>query len=61
MVSLLARDAIETWKLWLAQHIAPTGDVALGRRAAAEFDVWRSHKALPSDGHFGRQLPLIAR
>ena len=61
MVSTLGRDAIATWKLFLAQHVATTGDVALGRRAAAEFDAWRRHNPLPTADADARLRPIIAR
>ena len=63
MVSTLGRDAIALWKLFLAQHVATTGDVALGRRAASEFDAWRRHNPLPTaDANAAARLrPIIAR
>lgn len=63
MVSTLGRDAIAMWRLWLAQHVATTGDIALGRRAAAEFDAWRRHHPLPTDDDDAAVplRPIIAR
>ena len=56
MVAALAADAIATWRLWLDQHVAATGDVTLGRRSLAEFEVWRSRNPLPMANGLGRPL-----
>jgi len=61
MLLTLAREAVATWRLWLAQHVAATGDVALGRRAAAEFDVWRTRHPLPTVGPCDRSRSTTAR
>ena len=56
MVTALAADAVATWRLWLDQQVAATGDVALGRRSLAEFEVWRSRNPLPTTDGLGRPL-----
>ena len=61
MVSMLSDAAIATMKLWLAQYVAATGDVVLGRRATAEFDAWGRRQSLPTAGTAARLRPIIAR
>jgi hypothetical protein len=61
MVAVLGDRAIATWRLWLAQHVAAVGDVALGRRSLAEFERWRTSHPLPTTDSLRRPLPTIAR
>lgn len=61
MVTALAGHAIATWRLWLAQHVAATGDVALGRCSLADLDMWRARHPLPTTDALGRLLPVNPR
>jgi hypothetical protein len=61
MVAVLGGRAIATWRRWLEQHVAASGDVALGRRSLAEFERWRALSPLPTNDPFGRPLPVIAQ
>ena len=60
MVAVLGDRAIATWRLWLEQHVAASGDVELGRRSLAELEQWRAEHPLPTTDALGRPLPVVA-
>lgn len=60
MVAVLYSRAIATWQLWLEQHVAACGDIALGRRSLAEFERWCARNPLPTTDTLGRPLPVVA-
>ncbi len=60
MVAVLGSRAIATWRLWLEQHVAASGDIALGRRSLTEFERWRARHPLPTTDALGRPLPIVA-
>jgi len=60
MAAVLGARAIATWKLWLEQHVASRGDIALGRRSLAECERWRDSHPLPTTDALGRPLPVTA-
>lgn len=61
MAAMLVRRGIAVWQLWLAHHVAATGDVALGRRATQQLAAWRRRHPLPTTDARGRPLPVTAR
>jgi hypothetical protein len=59
LVTVLAANARAAWQLWLAHHVAATGDAAFGRRATAQFDCWRALQPPLTDHPAGRPLPTL--